>query len=212
MFNAEEFNAHLNEIGQDVLWRRAHACPCVSPHSGHASPACQHCTGSGRLWKRPVEARTGVAGGNVHKQWLTTGLAAAGDVIVSVPSDSPLYKVGPYDRVLFLNRTEPFSQNIVKGVNEQISFAVVELESVLYLQDGELVDAELPMVLPDGSINWSGVELPDGVTFSLAGRRRAEYYCFPESPFDRPHNVGAALPRRVVLRRFDLYANQYANV
>ena len=32
-----------------------------------------------------------------------------------------------------------------------------------------------------------------------------EYYCFQEIPIDRPEHSGAALPRRVALRRFDLF-------
>lgn len=206
-FDPAEFNAHLNEMGQDTLWRRAHACPCVNPSSGQPKPNCKHCFAKGRMWEGEVAARTGVAGGGAHKQWANFGISATGDVVVSVPSDSPLYAIGPYDRVLFLNRTEPFSQNVVKGVNERINFPVVALEKVLYLQDDQLVDAELPMILPDGKLDWSGVEVPDGVTFSITGRRRAEYFCMPDTPFDRPHHAGAALPRKVVLRRFDLYAN-----
>jgi hypothetical protein len=206
-FEPSEFNTLLNDMGQDVRWRRASACPCVSPSSGQPDPYCDHCAGKGRLWQGEVGARTGVAGGNVQKQWLNFGQYASGDIVVSVPEDSPLYDIGPFDRVLFLNRTEPFSQNVVKGVNERINFPVVELEKVLYLQGGQLVDAALPMINPDGSLDWSGVEVPDGVTFAITGRRRAEYFCLPDTPWDRPHHAGARLPRKVVLRRFDMLAN-----
>lgn len=205
MFDVSEFNTHLNEMGQDVAWRRAHACPCVNPASGQPKVNCKHCLGKGRIWKLPVPARTGVAGGNVMKKWVDFGGYAEGDVIVSIPSDSPLYAVGPFDRVLFLNRTEPFSQNVVKGVNEVIKFPVLELEQVSYIAGDDVVDAPLPLILPDGSLEWSGVELPDGVTFSITGRRRAEYFCWPQTLLDRPHSFGLALPRKVVLRRFDLY-------
>jgi hypothetical protein len=207
MFNANEFNSFLNGIGQDVLWRAAHACPCVNPKSGQPKPSCAHCKATGRIWMAPVPARTGVAGREAQKQWVQFGISDTGDVVVSIPSDSPLYQIGPFDRVLFLNRSEPFSLNIIKGVNEKISACVVSVEKVLYLDGDNLVDAPLPVVLPDGTLDWSGVEVPDGVTFSVTGRRRGEYYCMPETPFDRPHHAGATLPRRVVLRRFDLYAN-----
>jgi len=206
-FEPSEFNAFLNNIGQDVMWRRARACPCVNPNSGQAAFTCPHCDGKGRIWMAEVAARTGVAGGSVQKQWVNFGMYAEGDIVVSVPSDSPMYAIGPFDRVLFLNRTEPFSQNIVKGVNEVIRFAVVELETVLYIDGDNVVDAPLPLIMSDGTLDWSGVELPDGVTFSITGRRRAEYYAFPSTAWDRPHHAGAALPRKVVLRRFDMYAN-----
>lgn len=208
-FSENDFNSFLNGVGQDVMWRRAHACPCVNPNSGQPKPTCIHCKAAGRLWQAAVPARTGVSGRDAQKQWVQFGISDVGDVVVSIPSDSPLYAIGPFDRVLFLNRTEPFSQNVVKGVNEKINFFVVDVEKVFYLDEAAgLVDAPLPIVMPDGTLDWSGVELPDGVTFSVTGRRRGEYYCFPETPFDRPHHAGARLPRRVVLRRFDLYANQ----
>lgn len=205
--NPAAFDGLLNQMGQDVVWRRAYACPCVNPNSGQAKANCAHCSGKGRIWQPPVPARTGVAGRDAHKQWAQFGFADVGDVVVSIPSDSPLYAIGPFDRVRFENRSEPFSLNITKGINEKIRHAVLSVEKVLYLNNGNLVDAPLPVVLPDGTLNWDGVEVPDGVTFSVSGRRKAEYYCFPETPFDRPHHAGATLPRRVVLRRFDLYAN-----
>lgn len=207
-FNPADFNALLNNIGQDVQWRQAFACPCINPNSGQPKPSCTHCGGKGRIWQDPVQARTGVAGRQAQKQWVDYGISDIGDVVVSIPSDSPLYAIGPFDRVLFLNRTEPYSVNITKGVNERIRFFVMSVDKVLYLNGDTLVDAPLPAVDSDGTIDWTGVEVPDGVTFSVTGRRRSEYFCYPETPFDRPHHAGATLPRRVVLRRFDLYGNQ----
>lgn len=208
--NPDDFNSFLNGMGQNVQWRRAFACPCVNPKSGQAKVNCIACSGKGRIWPGdPVAGVTGVAGGQAHKQWMAYDIADMSDVILSVPSDSPLYAIGPFDRVMFVNRTEPFSLNIVKGVNEKIRFYVTELEKVLYLlPDGSAADAEPPQVLGDGSLDWDAVEVPDGATFSVTGRRRTEYFCMPDTPFDRPHHAGATLPRRVVLRRFDQYLQQ----
>lgn len=209
MFNHSEFDGFLAAVGQDVVWRRAYACPCVNPTSGHARVGCKHCKGKGRLWQPGLDARTGVSGREAQQQWVQFGQPSLGDVVVTVPSDSPLYEIGPSDRVLFKNKTEPFSLNIVKGVNERINFSIVSLEKVLYIDGNDaMVDAPLPVVQSNGVLNWSGVEIPDGVTFSLAGRRNPEYFCMKDTPFDRPHQGGAKLPRRVVLRRFELYANQ----
>jgi len=208
-FNPAEFNGFLNGIGQDVLWRRAFACPCVNPTSGQASAKCKHCKGQGRMWEEAKGARTGVAGGSVQKRWREFGMFDDSDIVLSVPSDSILYAIGPYDRVLFMNRSEPFSQNIIKGVNERINWFVLEVDRVFYENDaGELVNAPLPLVLPDGKLDWTGVEVPDGVTFSVTGRRRGEYFCVPALAFDRPHHAGATLPRRVVLRNFSMYQGQ----
>lgn len=207
-FNSEGFDAMLNDMGQEVFWRRAYACPCINPKSGQAKMGCPFCAAKGRIWQDPVACKTGVAGRSAQKQWLQFGIADIGDVLISIPSDSDLYGIGPFDRVFFANRTEPFSQNVVKGVNEQIRFFVVSVEKVLYIDSSNnLIEADLPAVRSDGTLDWDSVPLPDGVTFSITGRRKAEYFCYPETPFDRPHHSGATLPRRVVLRRFDLYGN-----
>ncbi len=207
--NPGDFNVFLADIGQDVTWRRAYACPCVNPNSGQAKASCVHCGGKGRLWQEAVPASTGVSGRTAQKEWVQFGISDVGDVVVTIPSTSCMYDIGPFDRVMFINRSEPFSQNIVKGVNEKIRFFVVSIEKVLYLDESnELVNSDPPAVNEDGTLDWTDVELPDGVTFSVSGRRRQEYFCYPEMPFDRPHHAGATLPRKVVLRRFDLYGNQ----
>lgn len=203
--NPNEFNVFLSSIGQDVTWRRAYACPCVNANSGQAKSNCRHCSGVGRIWMASVVARTGVSGGRAQKEWAQFGQWDSGDVVITIPSDSALYAIGPFDRVLFSNRSEPFSQNVVKGINEKVRFPVVSLESVIYIDGANLVNAPLPSVNQDGTLDWDAVALPDGVTFSITGRRRTEYYCFFEMPFDRPHHGGASLPRKVVLRRYELY-------
>ncbi len=203
-----EFNAHLNEIGQDVAWRRTYACPCVNPNSGQAKPTCPVCASKGRIWNPAVPCSLGVAGANAQKQWVQFGMNDSGDIVVSVPSDSPAYAIGMFDRVVFLNRTEPFSQNVTKGVNEKIRFPVVAVDRVCWINGSALVDGPLPVVNPDGTLDWTAAPVPDGVTFSISGRRQTEFFCYFEMPLDRPFHHGAKLPRRVVLRRFDLYGAQ----
>lgn len=210
IFNPDEFNTFLTGIGQQVQWRRAFACPCVNPNTGQAKINCPVCKGKAKVWQDPVDTVVGVVSGNVVNKWQQFGLADPGDVILSIPSSSPAYEIGPYDRVKFMNRTEPFSHNIVKGVNEKIRFSVVAIDKVFILTDNgaTLTEVAPPAINPDGSLNWAGVPIPDGATFSIAGRRHTEYFCFPDSFFGRPHHAGAALPRKVVLRRFDLYGSQ----
>ena len=41
--------------------------------------------------------------------------------------------------------------------------------------------------------------------YTVTGRKRPEYFCFKELPQDRAHFMGATLPRRVSLRKFDLF-------
>ncbi len=200
------FNAFLSGIGQDYRWRRAHACPCVNPTSGAPKIGCIHCGGKGRLWEEPVATRMGTSGQDVQKTWANFGQYESGDQVVIVPSDSPAYGLGPYDRLLSLNRTEPFSMNLVRGVNESIKFPVSSVEKVLYLAGEDLLEADVPRVLHTGALEWGPRGPPLQSTYSITGRRASEWFVFRDMPFDRPHHGGQELPRRVVLRRFDLYS------
>lgn len=208
ILSSAEFNAHLRHMGQDVLWRRAYACPCVNPRSGAAVLDCPHCFGKGRLWDAPEDSRIGVSGRDVQRTWATFGQYEAGDEVVIIGSDQAAYAIGPYDRIVSLNRTEPFSVNLTRGVNETVQFAVASVDRVMHFVDGSLatlIEDDLPTVDGDGVVNWGGGGPPAATTYSITGRRMAEFFVFRDMPFDRPHHAGEPLPRRVVLRRFDLF-------
>lgn len=203
--NPGAFNRFIAGIGQDVEWRRAYACPCVNPNSGAANPRCPLCHGKGRTWGDGVACRLAMSGRDGQRQWAQLGQVEMGDTVVILPSDSPAYGMGLFDRVLMLNRTEPFSLNIVRGVNELLRFAVVSLERAFYIEGNVAVDLPLPAITPAGKLEWGAVAPPAGVTYSITGRKRAEYFVFEDLTFDRPHHAGQPLPRRVVMRRFDLF-------
>lgn len=199
------FNRHLNMMGQDFGWRRSYACPCINPNSGQAKPGCKHCQGKGRLWDAAVAGKAGIVGRDQMKSFATFGVWDAGDIMLSIPSDSPLYAIGQYDRVAALNRSEPFSLNLVRGMNDLIRFPILSVERVFWLANDEPVDADPVTVLPDGRIAWTGQQPPMNVTYSITGRRTPEYFVYQELPADRPIHFGEPLPRRVQLRRFDLF-------
>lgn len=200
------FNRLLNQMGQAFSWRRAYACPCVNPNSGSARTNCPNCAGKGRLWVDPVEGLAGTVSRDQMKNFASFGLWDAGDIMLSIPSDSPLYDMGQFDRVLAINRTEPFSLNLVRGVNDLIRFPILSIERVFWMDKTDaLVDIAGVEVLPDGRLQWGDVAPPINTTYSVTGRRRPEYFCYMEIPSDRPMHQGAPLPRRVTLRRFDLF-------
>lgn len=205
MFSPGAFDSFLNNIGQEFSWRKAFACPCVNPNSMQANPNCPVCGGKGRAWVDAIVGKSGVAGRNAMKEWAQFGLWDAGDVILSIPSDSPLYAIGPYDRVIMSNRTEPFSTNMVRGMNDIIRFPIVSVDRVFWIVNGSIVDGEIPIVLANGVLDWNGSAPPMSATFSITGRRRPEYFVYQDQPMDRPHHAGLTLPRKVVLRRWDLY-------
>lgn len=112
------FNRHLNQMGQSFLWRRGYACPCINPNSGQAKTNCKQCSGKGRLWAGDaVEGVAGVVSQSRMRNYATFGVWDADDMMLSIPSDSPLYGMGQFDRVEAGNRTEPFSVSFVRGLN-----------------------------------------------------------------------------------------------
>jgi hypothetical protein len=200
------FNAHLNHLGQDFTWRKAYACPCVNPHSGAAKPNCPHCDGKGRLWDAPAVGKAGIVGRDQLRKFAVIGLWDQGDIMLSIPSDSPLYAMGQFDRVTATNRSEQFSMNFVRGLNDRIRHVIIAIERVFWIGSGDvLVEGNIPAIGADGTLTWADGAPPPNTTYSITGRRRPEFFCFNEIPADRPLHFGEPLPRRVVLRRFDLF-------
>ena len=56
----------------------------------------------------------------------------------------------------------------------------------------------------NGQLSWS-VGASVGSQYSISGTRYSEYFVWDELPGDRKHHYGARLPRKLVLRRFDLF-------
>lgn len=199
------FNRMLNQMGQVFVWRRSYACPCINKNSGQAKPNCPNCSGKGRLWGGSVEGNAGIVSRSRMRDFASFGIWDQDDIMLSIPSDSPLYDIGQYDRVAALNRSEPFSVNLIRGLNDVIKFPILSVDRAFYLENDVIRELTLPKVNENGTLSWGSSPPPNGVTFSLTGRRAPEYFCYKELPTDRPLHFGQKLPRRVALRRFDLF-------
>lgn len=201
------FNTFVAGIGQSFLWRKSYACPCVNPQSGAAKPKCKRCAGKGRTWDAAIVSRAGVPGASSMKRFEQFGILDAGDLQLVIPSDQPMYAMGQFDRVVMVERTEPFSMNLLRGVNDgALRFPVVSIDRVFWLDAAENeVNGVPPDVLADGTLSWGANPPPSGITYSLTGRRQPEYFCYLQLPHDRPEHFGEPLPRRALLRRFDLF-------
>ena len=207
----DRFNAVLNAeqgAGQHMLWRRAAVCPCRDPISGAAVQACVTCAGKGVTWAAAVRAWAGAASMKVMREWAQFGLWESGDVVVSIPSDSPLYAAGEQDRVTMTDSSEPFSVVLSAPSVGPLPFIAFQVDRAFWLDTGlNIVNAPaLPSIAADGSLAWpTGAAPAAGAQFSLSGRKRPEYYLFRDLPQDRAHFGGTPLPRRVALRKFDLF-------
>lgn len=210
-FNTNSFNKFIGSIGQRVAWRRAYACPCVNPTSG--APDSKHalCSGKGRLWRAPVESVCGISSQKIKPELIAAGHFDKGDVLMTVPADSPMWgMMARFDRVQLLNATEVFSQPFTRGApSERIIFPVESLDRCFWLHPTtrEEVEGVVPALDEDGRPTWPGGvgEPPPATTYSLSGRKFTEYYILDEMPSNRNEHSGMPLPKKVTLRRFDLF-------
>lgn len=210
-FNPAKFNALLSVqtgLAQHLTWAKAALCPCRNPTSGAARKGCPNCGGRGVSWGSPVPAWSGLAGMKIAREWANFGLWESGDVVMTVPSDSPFYAAGENDRVQMTDSSEPFSLILTRG-HDKLTFTAKEIDRVWWLDQTTqtLVDGGIPVEAADGTLTWpTGTTAPPaGVQYSISGRKVPEYYLFRDFPQDRAHSGGLPLPRRVVLRRFDLF-------
>lgn len=222
-------------LGQKAAWRRAYQCPCRHPHSGAARQGCARCQGRGVFWTDPTPAWTGLASMKVARAWADFGLWESGDVVLTIPGDSPLYQAGEYDRVVMVDSTEPFSALLTdedlrptvtgdmtsptiddddlhgdgwQPVTYWLGYAPPRIDRVFWLEPAteSIVEGAVPAIIEPGFLTWITPPAPPvGVQFSVSGRRHPEFFIFKDLPQDRAHHGGAALPRRVVARRFDLF-------
>lgn len=209
-FNPAAFDSFLAGVGQSVLWRRSYACACVSPSSGQPDPKHALCGGKGRLWDPPVATVTGIARQQVVAEWIQTGQYETGDMVLSIPQNSPLWDAGQFDRVTMLNSTDVFSLPMQRGApSERLLFPVQSVTRCFWLHPTTrvVVEGSVPVIDANGVPTWpSGVgEPPPASTYSLSGTKFDEYFIFGAFPSDRNQHQGMRLPKRVIARKWDLF-------
>lgn len=204
------FNRFLVGIGQQIAWRRSYACACVNPTSGAPDPKHQLCEGKGRVWDAPINTVCGVTNQNVNPKMAAFGNWEEGDMVMTVPSDSPMWaNSGRFDRIVLKNSTDVFSMPLTRGgVNERLLFPVESVSRCFWLHPTtrQIVEGALPVISKDGVPSWpKGPEPPPGTSYSITGQRFDEYFIIDQLPSDRNEHSGAPLPKRLQLRKFDLF-------
>lgn len=209
MLSPDAFNAFLRSIGQQYVWRKSFACPCVDPHSGAARPSCPLCFGKGRQWNAGVSGIAGMAGAKTQREWAQFGVYESGDAVIVVGSDQPMYAIGQFDRVTALNATNRFSVVLTHGSPvERLLMTVASIDRVFWLTpDGTAtVEGGVPVVAASGALSWvNGGEPQAEVKYTISGAKFLDYFCYGDFPSNRNAQSGSPLPKRVVLRDFDLF-------
>ena len=169
---------------------------------------CVVCRGKGVAWDPPIAAWTALAGMKIVREWANFGEFEAGDLVATIPSDSPFYAAGESDKAAFTDSSEAFSSIVLGGV-DFLPFQTVSIDRVVWkdVNTGALVNGGMPMQDTAGNLSWpNGDGPPSVVQYSISGRKVPVYYMFRDLVQDRHHSAGLPLPRRVVLRRLDLFA------
>ncbi len=206
--NPSEFNRWLREVGQRVTWREASTCPCRNEFSGAADQNCPLCRGKGWLWAAPIEGVVGVPRKDVNRFVKDFGTYEAGDMAIAVGSDSPLYPMGRFDRVVLLNSTDRFERFLVRGENDFVDAPVEKITRCYWRNPAgtALIEGGVPDWNPvTKALTWTSGEPPVGQQYAVIGTKFDEYFVFEAMPSDRNEHQGAQLPKRVPMRKWDLF-------
>ena len=210
-FSRQAFNAHIDNIGQDVLWMRSWACPCQNPTNGSPKPSCPLCVGRGRIWDKPVSMVMGVASQSTQVKWSKMGQWEHGDMVVVIPENCPAWdNGGQYDRFITQQGLDGFSEIQTRGApSERFRLPINSITRCFWidpLNPRGVVDGAIPVIGDDGRPSWpNGGEPPPGVQYSISGDRFSEYFMLDAYPDDRGEHRGMRLPKRIVLRKWDLF-------
>lgn len=204
------FNRLIGHLGQAALWRPSQLCPCRDPYSGAADPGCAACHGRGVFWRAPIRCKVGLTGLKVAREWRDFGMWEDGDVVLTLPSDSPVYAAAENDQIILTDSSVPWAETHTRGApDERWPAYLVKAEAIAVLEAGVPVAAGVPRLPPTetgGPPAWGDATRPAiGQQYSVRGRRRPIYYVFRQLPQDRAHHGGLTLPRRVSVRSFDLF-------
>lgn len=206
--NAARFDRHLANLGQRFTYRCSYMCSCINPNSGQATPGCPICAGKGHFWDDAIPAMAASANQKAQMAWASTGLYKDGDIVLTVPQNSPIWDAGQFDRLTMLDGSQRFSQALRRGdPTERLLFTPKAFERVFWISPTTkaLVDGGLPVADAKGNLSWTEKAPPPGTTYTLTGTRLQEYFLFQELPRNRNMHSGVRLPKMVVVREMDLF-------
>lgn len=209
-FSVCGFNAMLALAGQPATWERALVCPCRTTRTGGADPACAVCQGRGFIWESPQAVTIGLNGVNLRREWAPFSQWENGDIVAIIPSDSPAYRAGEYDRFTLTQAVLPLTMILTRGVNDTLKYRTIQsVLKVWAIVNGakkefvEVVAGEGDYTLNGNTFAWVTNELQPGQQYSVLFEAHPEYGVYKDLLHDRPIG-GQALPRRVHLRHMPL--------
>ena len=158
------------------------------------------------MWDGEVVGRCGFVNMSAKKGMADFGVWEPGDAVLSIGSDCPFYELGRFDRFRSLSSMQRFTDNLRRGFNEKLLGTIERIDRVFWLNSQKnIVEGSIPTVGEGGVLTWPDSGPPEGTVFSIAGVRWDEWFAYLDMPQNRPMHGGAALPRRLPVRKFDLF-------
>lgn len=204
----ELFNTFLGNVGVVVTWSRASECPCRVARTGGTNVDCPVCEGLRYVWDGAVETRIGLTGLKIDRQFGQMVEWQKGDALATIPSDSPAYVCGEYDRFMVTDGENRFNAVLTKGKDRLKHNGVKAIERVFSVMGGNVNDyQEWDHYEMNGrELVWHpSAGIPEGTQYSVRYVASPEYFVYRDLPQDRPQ-FSLDLPRKVPLRLMDLFS------
>ncbi|MDO8357313.1 MAG: hypothetical protein Q7U76_13060 [Nitrospirota bacterium] len=202
----------LFSLGQTALWQQAQLCPCRNASTGGANVKDPVCGGTGYLWAAPIACSIAVEGMTTHREYAMTTECEKGDLVATLPSNSPAYQAGEYDRLTLTQSSIRLNHILVRGTNDKLRYrSPIAIAQVFGLVNGvkTLLLPTADYTLSGQTIVWNSPRLPVGSQYSVLYTANPEYFVYKELVMDRPHG-GRSLPRKVHLRLMELFGRAIA--
>ena len=206
-FCPDRLNAMLQLIGQAVTWERASRCPCRSTRTGGPEVSCPVCRGVGWIWDTPVPCMLGVSGSTPSRKFAAFTEWEDGDVLVTIPSDSPAYDMGERDRITLTDASHRMSEVLTRGVNDQLRYRKpLVIHSVWAIVSNERKDYhDLIDYKVDGhTVTWLTAGPAQNQQYAVLYNAQPEYFVYRELVGDRPMG-GRSMPRKVHVKLMELF-------
>lgn len=211
-FNVDGLNNMLSSLGQTAQWQQARICPCRSSTSGGANVNDPVCGGTGYLWSNPIACKIALEAMNTGREYAMTAEWEKGDIVATLPSDSPAYQAGEYDRLTLTQSSLRINHILTRGVNDALRYRhPISIEEVFSVVGGAktILTPNLDFSLIGNAISWNTNVIPVGTQYSITYTAHPEYFFYKELVMDRPHG-GRSLPRKVHLRLMELFGRAIA--
>lgn len=223
LFDVDDLAEFVSDMGQAVEWRKASTCPCIDRTTGGANPTDPVCGGKGYVWKAGENYTMLLVGYDASRMREQYGDMEHGDAVLTIPpfyfnkAKSPWQKItckaydelGEFDSIIAAEGTERYDHVAVKGGNEVLpSQRPVALQSVYDVATGAVrswkVGSEVSLV--GRTVTWAPTMGPAAdVQYTVTFTARPEFIVVRSLTMLRQHQGGRALPRKVHLRKANLF-------